>query len=71
MRDPKSNATLQKGTKKLMAESPWMRKEFPSKLLQEAISKENVEEATRIKEILCNESQNESSAKPAPHAQLG
>ena len=44
-------------TKKLMAESPWMRKEFLSKLLQEAISKEKVAEATRIKEILRNKSQ--------------
>ena len=34
-----------------------MRKEFLFKLLQEAISQEKVEEATRIKGILCNESQ--------------
>ena len=44
-------------TKKLMVESPWMHKEFSSKLLQEAISKEKVEEATRIKGILSNKSQ--------------
>jgi len=40
-----------------MEESPWMSKEFLSKLLQEAISKEKVEETTRIKGILRNESQ--------------
>ena len=44
-------------TKKLMAESPWMRKEFLSRLLQEAISDDKEEEATRIKGILCNKLQ--------------
>ena len=44
-------------TKKFMAESPWMRKEFLSTLLREAIRDEKVEEATRIKEILHNKAQ--------------
>ena len=40
-----------------MAKLPWMRKEFVSRLLQEAISDDKEEEATRIKGILRNESQ--------------
>ena len=39
-------------TKKLMAKSPWMRKEFLSSLLREALEDNKVEEATRMKEIL-------------------
>ena len=44
-------------TKKLMAESPWMRKEFLTSLLQEAMDEEKTAEATRVKEILRNEAQ--------------
>ena len=44
-------------TKNLMAESPWICKEFLSKLLQEATREGKVEEETRIKGILRNESQ--------------
>ena len=42
-------------TQKLMAESPWMQKEFLSTLLQEAMEEGKMEESTRIKEISRNE----------------
>ena len=44
-------------TRKLMAESPWMRKKILSTLPREALGDNKVEEATSIKEILCNEAQ--------------
>ena len=40
-----------------MAESPWMRKEFLTTLLRDAMDEEKMEEATRVKEILQNEAQ--------------
>ena len=44
-------------TKKLMTEFPWMRKEFLSTLLRNAMGDEKVEEATRMEEFLQNEAQ--------------
>ena len=44
-------------TKKLMAESPWMRKKFLLSQLQEAMKDERVDEATTLKEILRDEAQ--------------
>ena len=42
-------------TKKLMTESPWMRKEFLVSQLRESMEDEGVDEATRHEEFLRNE----------------
>ena len=44
-------------TRKLMTKSPWMHKELLFILLSEAMRKYEMEEATRVKEILRNEAQ--------------
>ena len=62
-------------TRKLMAESPWMWKEFLPTLLSEAMGEDKVEEATRTKEILRNEAQKrvskENSTELGTQVQLG
>ena len=42
-------------TKSLMIESPWMRKQFLSELLCDAMDKDKTEEAKRIQEIIKRE----------------
>ena len=44
-------------TKAVMLEAPWLRKQFLSEKLQEALKDERLEEAQRIKDILRHEAE--------------
>ena len=44
-------------TKEVMLKAPWLRKQFLSKKLQEALKEERLEEARRIKDILRHEAE--------------